>query len=82
MRALLLLLVTLAGAACYETPRPDCAFQCGADGECPEGYSCNQDGWCVLDTAPEAVECGPDLTDDDDADAGEDVDAGQPDAEP
>jgi hypothetical protein len=35
------IVVGLAG--CYETPRPPCAFLCGANGECPEGYLCSAD---------------------------------------
>lgn len=70
------LLLLLALGACYDTPRPDCAFECGPDGACPEGYSCQDvTGWCKLDDAPEALECSPSLVE-----ADEDVDAGMPDA--
>ena len=52
MRRTSLLLATLSLAAvaltsgCYDTPKPTCAFLCGDDGACPDGYSCAGDGWC------------------------------------
>jgi hypothetical protein len=36
----------LAASACYDTPRPECAFSCGPEGDCPEGYTCRPDSWC------------------------------------
>jgi hypothetical protein len=42
---LLAALLALTGG-CYDTPRPACAFFCGADGACPDGYRCAGDGWC------------------------------------
>ena len=78
MRCLLLLCALLA-SACYETPRPDCAFECGPEASCPEGYSCQAEtGWCKLDDAPESLECEPSLVEADE----DDVDAGTPDADP
>jgi hypothetical protein len=44
-------------AGCYETPRPTCAFLCGPEGACPEGYSCRAEGWCVLEGAPSDTMC-------------------------
>jgi hypothetical protein len=41
-RVLLLLLF----AGCYQTPKPACAFLCGAGGECPDGYECDTDNRC------------------------------------
>ena len=66
------------GSACYETPRPECAFLCGPEEGCPEGYSCDE-GWCKLDTAPEALECGDPLLD---ASTDDEADAATPDADP
>ena len=74
----LLLTLTLLASACYETPRPDCAFECGPDESCPEGYSCeDESGWCKLDDAPASTTCEPSLVEGDG-----DVDAGIPDADP
>lgn len=75
MRRVLLACALLLAPACYETPRPDCAFLCGPDEECPEGYSC-EEGYCKKDTAPESLECGDPLVD---ASGAEEADAG-PDA--
>jgi hypothetical protein len=80
MRRLILLCAVLLASACYDTPRPDCAFLCGPDDECPEGYSCDE-GYCKKDTAPESLECGDpllDATPADPVDAG--LDAATPDA--
>jgi hypothetical protein len=80
MRRLAIAFAILFASACYETPRPDCAFVCGPEQECPEGYSCDE-GYCKKDTAPESLECGDPLVDaapDDEADAG--LDAATPDA--
>jgi hypothetical protein len=43
-----LLAVTVAAAGCYETPKPNCAFLCGAAAECPDDYMCGGDGRCHL----------------------------------
>lgn len=52
-------LVTLALAACYETPTPACAFACSQDGDCPGGYSCRADDWCKRDDIDDDFVCGP-----------------------
>lgn len=38
--------VMTGSAACFDSPRPSCAFLCGNDLSCPEGYTCATDGWC------------------------------------
>ncbi len=38
---------------CYDTPRPTCGFTCGANGACPDGYSCNGFGRCQVTSAAE-----------------------------
>ena len=36
-------------AGCYETPKPACAFLCGAGSACPDGYACSTaDNRCHL----------------------------------
>lgn len=63
MRGLLLALVVLCAAACFDTPRPECAFKCGPDADCPDGYACQTDGWCKrADVAPD-FECAPPVPD-------------------
>lgn len=43
------LLVAVAAAGCYDTPKPACAFACARDGTCPDGYGCDpQDQICHL----------------------------------
>jgi hypothetical protein len=81
VRALLLFVFLAAG--CYETPRPECAFHCGPEGDCPEGYGCQSDGWCKRVDVPDDFECAPPVPDaapipDAGPDAG--VDAAVPDA--
>ncbi len=66
--ALALLAVALPG--CYDTPRPECAFACSADGDCPGGYSCRADTWCKRDDIPDDFECAPPLPDAASSDAG------------
>lgn len=63
--ALLLgLIVAATGAilaACYDVPTPDCGFQCGPEGACPDGYTCASDGRCHRIGAPASLVCpGPD----------------------
>jgi hypothetical protein len=40
-RRILPFVLVLAG--CYQTPKPACAFLCGADDACPDGYQCSDD---------------------------------------
>lgn len=48
----------LAGsAACFDTPRPSCAFLCGDDQSCPGGYTCASDGWCKLEGLDDGFVC-------------------------
>jgi hypothetical protein len=53
----------LAGAAtssgCFDRPRPACAFWCGDDGACPDGYRCATDQWCKREDVAETFACGP-----------------------
>jgi len=45
-------------SGCYETPLPDCSFQCGASGECPTGYSCSaSDNICKRSDLPASTIC-------------------------
>lgn len=61
----LLLLVALAGLAgvalggCFDKPQPACAFWCGDDGACPDGYRCATDQWCKRDDVADGLACGP-----------------------
>jgi hypothetical protein len=49
LASLFLLLAALQTGACYETPKPNCAFLCGEGGACPEGYQCSaEDDRCHL----------------------------------
>jgi hypothetical protein len=46
-----------AGAGCYQTPQPACAFACARDGSCPSGYACDpQDQICHRELAGGALE--------------------------
>jgi len=48
--ALALLALAATGAlACFDEPKPACAFSC-KDGDrlCPEGYTCADDGICRM----------------------------------
>lgn len=49
---------TLLGA-CFDKPAPACAFWCGVQGACPDGYRCAEDLWCKREDVPESQECGP-----------------------
>ena len=53
-----LLAALLAG--CYDLPAPSCGFVCGADGACPDAYTCGDDGVCHRDGAPAQVCSVPD----------------------
>ena len=81
----LALAVTLT-AGCFEAPRPECAFLCGQNDTCPEGYTCRGDGWCKREGVADDLDCGQVAVDAGDAavlvaavDAAP-VDAGQNDA--
>jgi len=52
-----------AFAACYETPRPPCAFLCGNDNSCPSSYFCASDGWCKADGVADGLVCDPTVND-------------------
>ncbi len=50
--------LALLVAACYETPKPNCAFRCGSAGECPSGYVCSPaDDMCHLPQGDTLLEC-------------------------
>lgn len=61
--ALLLLAGLVAGSAvlhgCFDRPKPACAFWCGDDGSCPDGYRCATDQWCKRNDIFDDFECGP-----------------------
>lgn len=45
-------------AGCYETPMPECSFQCAADSTCPTGYSCSSvDNICKRNGVAEDFVC-------------------------
>lgn len=56
-------LAGLALGACYDTPRPACAFLCGTDASCPTDYFCATDGWCKKDGTPDNLVCEPGAVD-------------------
>jgi hypothetical protein len=56
MRALLPVALAL-GAGCYNEPRPVCGFFCGPNASCPDDYSCNDEGRCVLVGTPASTVC-------------------------
>jgi len=56
MRALLAVALAL-GAGCYNEPRPVCGFFCGPNASCPDDYSCNAEGRCVLVGTPASTVC-------------------------
>ncbi|MEZ4399437.1 MAG: choice-of-anchor D domain-containing protein [Kofleriaceae bacterium] len=68
-------MATLLGAAgaCYAPPRPDCAFLCGSDGSCGDGYYCAPDGWCKRDGVAPTLVCEPGSVDAAPADAAVDA---------
>jgi hypothetical protein len=76
-------------AACYDTPAPACAFSCGQEGACPDGYSCRADSWCKRDDLADEFTCpgrmspdgSPTLADSSVADSSPD-DAALPDSSP
>lgn len=69
VRSLALAGLALVATACFDAPEPDCAFECGDDGACPDDYGCASDGWCkridlpddhVCEAAAATVEVAPD----------------------
>ena len=44
-----LVVAALFLAACVTPVYEDCALTCGEDGSCPQGLSCDGDGWCRVD---------------------------------
>lgn len=58
----------VAGAAllgaCFNKPEPACAFWCGVQSACPEGYRCAADQWCKREDVAEDFACGPGPTQD------------------
>lgn len=58
-RLLFAVFTALTLAACYDTPRPACAFYCGQDDACPEDYRCASDGWCKRTDTADDFSCGP-----------------------
>ena len=47
----------LAVAGCYKTPKPNCTFECGAGGSCPDDYTCGPDQICHLMTGSGLAAC-------------------------
>lgn len=74
MARIFLLSIIISGAAllgaCFDKPAPACAFWCGTQGACPDGYRCAADEWCKREDVPESHACGPGPTDAAPADAG------------
>ena len=58
-RLLFAIVTALAFTACYETPKPACAFYCGQDDACPADYRCAADGWCKRADVAADFACGP-----------------------
>lgn len=50
--------------ACFDKPAPACAFWCGVQSACPDGYRCATDQWCKREDVPDTYECGPGPTED------------------
>lgn len=75
---------SVAVTACYDTPRPACAFLCGTDSSCPDGYFCATDGWCKSTGTADNLVCEPGAIDaavqDTATPDAPDIDAGLPDA--
>jgi hypothetical protein len=83
MRLALLVPPLLLTAACYETPRPPCAFSCGDADDCPTGYTCRADSWCKRDDVTDDYVCAvPDAAPPDDGSVDGSPDAAAPDDAP
>ncbi len=46
-------------SSCFDAPKPECAFACGAQNSCPTDYRCAGDGWCKRSDIAENFVCGP-----------------------
>ena len=46
-------------SSCFDAPKPECAFACGAQNSCPTDYRCAGDGWCKRSDVSEGFVCGP-----------------------
>ncbi|MEJ7598252.1 MAG: hypothetical protein WKG01_10110 [Kofleriaceae bacterium] len=51
-------LLVLTLTHCYDEPRPACGFRCGPALECPDGYSCAEDGRCHRIGSDPNIVCG------------------------
>ena len=45
-------------SGCFSEPKPDCAFLCGLEGQCPSGYFCATDGACKREGLLDGFDCG------------------------
>lgn len=57
MRRVLPGIALLLMPACYDPPKPECGFRCGAGDACPDDYVCGGDRYCHLVGSP-ATACG------------------------
>ena len=48
---------SLLVVGCFDAPKPACAFLCGDDNACPDGYACAGDGWCKRDGVDPSFMC-------------------------
>jgi hypothetical protein len=68
--------IGLGLTGCYDVPKPACGFQCGANLECPDDYTCTR-GRCILDGSPLDISC-PGIDAGFPTDAPETIDANEP----
>lgn len=47
-----------AASGCFSTPTPNCAYLCGTEGQCPDGYFCATDGACKREGLVDGFDCG------------------------
>jgi hypothetical protein len=47
----------MGATGCFDRPKPECAFLCGADNACPDGYSCAADNWCKRTDVSPTFDC-------------------------
>jgi len=57
------LVIALSAGACFDKPKPECAFLCGAGDACPDGYSCRSDSWCKRTDVADDYVCMPGTAD-------------------